>query len=68
MAELITAPNLADHDDVYEALIGLHDGRSDAESLLIWSRLTLLLVNHIGDREAIDQAIALAALTTTGPG
>ncbi|EEX12100.1 MAG: DUF2783 domain-containing protein [Salipiger thiooxidans] len=60
MAQLITTPNLTGHDDIYEALIGLHEGLTEAESLGTWSRLALLLINHIGDREAIDQAIALA--------
>lgn len=60
MAQLNTKPNLTCHDDIYEALIRLHDGLSDAESLAAWSRLTLLLINHIGDRQAIYEAIALA--------
>lgn len=61
MAKLNTAPNLSGHDDIYERLIGLHDGLTEAESLQAWSRLVLLLINHIGDAEAIDEAIRLAA-------
>lgn len=60
MSQLITTPNLTGHDDIYEALVRLHEGRSEIESLRIWSRLVLTLANHIGDREVIEQAIALA--------
>ena len=60
MAELITTPNLAGGDDVYERLVRLHEGLSEAESLKVWAKLALLLANHIGDRAVIEQAIALA--------
>jgi hypothetical protein len=60
MAELILAPNLAGADDVYAALVRLHEGLSDAESLEVWARLVLALANHVGDREVIEQAIAVA--------
>jgi hypothetical protein len=60
MAELRTDVNLSGHDDLYAALLRLHEGRTEAESLRIWSRLVLLLANHIGDAEVILQAIALA--------
>ena len=60
MAELILTPNLAGADDVYEVLVGMHDGLSEAESLRVWSKLVLTLANHIGDRRVIEQAIAVA--------
>jgi hypothetical protein len=60
MTRLITSPNLDGPDDVYQWLIDLHAGRSEAESLNINARLILLLLNHIGDRGAIREAIALA--------
>lgn len=60
MAELITRPNLANHDEIYERLIALHEDRTEAESLRLWSRLALLLINHIGDGEAVAQAIKIA--------
>lgn len=60
MAELILTPNLARADDVYEKLVGLHAGLSEAESLRIWAKLVLTLANHIGDAEVIGQAIAIA--------
>ncbi|MCT4331418.1 DUF2783 domain-containing protein [Paracoccus sp. YLB-12] len=60
MAELRTDVNLSGHDDLYAALLRLHEDRTEAESLKIWSRLVLLLANHIGDAEVVLQAIALA--------
>lgn len=61
MSRLNTEPNLTDHDNLYERLVRLHDGLSDAESMKVWARLVLLLANHIGDRDVIEDAIALAA-------
>lgn len=60
MADLITTPNLRGTDDIYEALVRLHEGLGEAESLRVWARLVLTLANHIGDREVIEQAIAVA--------
>lgn len=60
MAELIVTPNLAGADDVYERLVRLHEGLTDAESLKVWAKLVLALANHIGDRAVIEQAIAVA--------
>lgn len=60
MTGLITSPNLSDPDDIYEQLLNMHDGLSEAESLRVWSKLSLLLINHIGDREVVEQAIVVA--------
>lgn len=61
MAHLVTTPNLADVDALYQQLIDLHAGRSDAESLRLNARLILILMNHVGDGEALREAFALAA-------
>ena len=60
MAELITVPQLSGVDDVYEQLVRLHEGLSEADSLKVWAKLVLTLANHIGDRVVIEQAIAVA--------
>jgi hypothetical protein len=60
MGELITTPNLAGGDDVYEQLVRMHEGLSEQESLKVWAKLVLTLANHIGDRAVIEQAIAVA--------
>jgi len=60
MTALVTAPNLAAPDDFYERLIATHRGLSDEESALVNAKLILLLANHIGDREVLEQAMAAA--------
>ena len=60
MPELILTPNLASADDVYEQLVALHAGLSEAESLKAWAKLALTLANHVGERTVIAQAIAVA--------
>lgn len=60
MSALITHPNVARPDDLYEALIRLHDGLDDAQSLAANSRLILLLINHIGDEQVLREAFDLA--------
>ncbi|APR52164.1 DUF2783 domain-containing protein [Sphingomonas koreensis] len=61
MARLITDPNLAAADDIYEKLIAMHGDRPVEESLKLAARLNLILLNHIGDRAVAEEAIALAA-------
>ncbi len=60
MADLITEPNLPDPDGFYDRLIRAHHGLDDAASRRMNARLVLLLANHIGDPEAIGQALAIA--------
>lgn len=60
MPELILTPNLAEVDDVYEALVRMHDGLTEGESLKVWAKFALTLANHVGDRTVIAQAIAVA--------
>lgn len=44
-------------DDFYEALIGMHRDLSEEDSQRVNSRLILLLANHIGDLEVLQQAM-----------
>lgn len=60
MADLITDPNLPDPDGFYEELLAAHEGLSKAESDALNARLILLLANHVGDRQALTQALAAA--------
>ena len=60
MTKLITKPNLASHDELYELLVDLHDGLSDAESRKVNAKLILLLANHIGDPDVVREAIKIA--------
>ena len=60
MAMLNTEPNLAAPDDFYERLIATHRGLSDEDSVLVNAKLVLLLANHIGDADVLDEAMAAA--------
>ena len=55
--QLKTAPRLERPDEFYTALAHLHQDKSAEESLLINSKLILLLANHIGDHEILMEAI-----------
>jgi len=60
MATLNTETNLAAPDDFYERLIATHRGLSERDSALVNAKLVLLLANHIGDADVLDQAMAAA--------
>jgi hypothetical protein len=47
-------------DDFYEAMIRAHQGLSEAQSHTLNARLVLILANHIGDLNVIQEALALA--------
>ncbi len=55
-------PNLSAPDDVYEDLVSAHEGLTKAESDAFNARLILILMNQIGDRETIREALRAAAL------
>jgi hypothetical protein len=61
MSRLNTQPNIAKPDDIYQQLVQLHDGLSEQDSLALYARLVLILINHIGDAQVVAEAIALAA-------
>ena len=58
-------------DRFYEQLIHTHQDLSDEQSRLVNARLILLLANHIGDLDVLQQALAAAragvALPETSP-
>lgn len=60
--KLITAPNLRDPDGVYAQVIALNERCEANEWPRISARLLLILLNHIGDEEVIQEALDLAAL------
>ena len=57
---LIDTPNLTDHDGFYADLLAAHKGLSTEESAALNAQLILILANHIGDREVLAEALALA--------
>lgn len=60
MSTLITAPNMANPDDFYEALIDMHRDLDEAQSQAVNARLILLLANHIGDMQVLREAMSHA--------
>lgn len=60
MSDLILTPNLADPDGIYARLIAAHEGLDKAESDALNARLILILMNHVGDRAVIEQALQAA--------
>ena len=61
MGRLITTRNLTGHDAFYARLLAAHRGLGEAESQALNARLILILANHIGDPEALAEALDLAA-------
>ncbi len=61
MTTLTTEPNIARPDEFYARLLACHAGRSKPESDALNARLVLILANHIGDPEVLEQAFDLAA-------
>jgi hypothetical protein len=53
-------PNIADPDDFYRELIDSQRGLSDAQAEMLTTKLVLILANHVGDREVLREAMALA--------
>lgn len=57
---LVTTPNFSDADAFYEALIETHRDLDVAASHALNARLVLLLANHIGAADVLEQALAAA--------
>lgn len=57
---LIRDVNLSDHDGFYEELLQAHDGLTNEEIRAFHAQLILILANHVGDREVLTEAMALA--------
>lgn len=57
---LITAKNIDDHDGAYADLIAAHKGLDAEASAALNARLILILMNHVGDRGVLREALELA--------
>lgn len=60
MSHLNVEPNIKDMDGFYERLIETHNGLSEADSQLVNAKLVLLLANHIGDMDVLEDAFQKA--------
>jgi hypothetical protein len=58
--DLIIEPHLESPDDFYEALIDAHRELSTEQSHALNARLVLLLANHIGRLDVLEQALQAA--------
>lgn len=61
MTDLTLTRNLYDPDRFYATLMAVHEGLSKADSDALNARLILILANHIGDEQILNQALHLAA-------
>ena len=61
MGTLNLEPNIARPDDFYEALIAIHRDLTPEQSAKVNAKLVLLLANHVGDMDVLEQALAAAA-------
>lgn len=66
MTDLILTPNMDRPDDIYADLLAAHEGLSKDDSDALNARLILILMNHIGQRSVLAQALQAARLSETG--
>jgi hypothetical protein len=60
MAKLETASRFPEPDAAYVALVEARRGLSEDAAADLDARLVLILANHIGDLDVLNEAIALA--------
>ena len=60
MAKLITDSRFPNPDAAYVALVEARRGLADSQAAELDARLVLILANHIGDLDVLNEAIALA--------
>ena len=60
MSTLILTPNIPNGDDFYEMLLNAHEGLNKEQSDALNARLILVLSNHIGDMDILEQALNAA--------
>ena len=60
MPKLVTASQFPNPDAAYLALVRARRNLPDAAAAELDARLVLILANHIGDLDVLNEAIALA--------
>jgi hypothetical protein len=58
--KLILDPNLPDPDGFHASLVACLRDLDDARAERFQARLLLVLANHVGDREVLDEAMRVA--------
>ena len=66
MTDLILTPHMDRPDDIYADLLAAHEGLSKDQSDALNARLILILMNHIGERRVLAQALAAARTPADG--
>ncbi|MBI1731220.1 MAG: DUF2783 domain-containing protein [Gammaproteobacteria bacterium] len=66
--KLRTQPNVEDPDGFYAQLIELHQGLTPEQSQKLNAKLILMLANHIGDREVLDEICDCFRSARSAPG
>jgi hypothetical protein len=63
--KLSTASNFPDPDAAYRMIVEAHRGLSEEQSAALDAALVLLLANHIGDPDVLQDALKEAVLAPT---
>ena len=63
MAKLVTASQFPDPDAAYMALVKARRGLSEEAVAAFDARLALILANHVGELDVLEEAIALAKVS-----
>ncbi len=58
--KLNLTPNAPAPDEIYQAIIAMHEGLSDEASAKVNARMIIILANHIGDAEVVREAARIA--------
>jgi hypothetical protein len=66
--KLVTESRFANPDAAYEHLVDAHRGLDEGESRGLDARLVLILANHIGDLEVLEEAVRIAKRAGAPPG
>ena len=57
MEKFKTELGIDDPDEFYAKLIDLHEGLSPEESQKVNAKMILMLANHIGDKEVLEEVL-----------
>ena len=60
MSKLVTASRFSDPDAAYLALVQARRNLTETQAAEFDSKLVLILANHVGDLDVLQEAIALA--------
>ena len=59
-SKLKTDIRIEDADGFYDELLRLHSGLNESQSNVVHAKLVLLLANHIGDQDVLNEALSIA--------